>query len=102
MLKRVTPPGRLAPGNPKTSSTVFHSPAAFWSPAACGGEIVGSETRRMITAAKVPVLIDDSFVFFMGSSNLGGWPTSPAGEYNAVSLTVGRERKRGCATSHAF
>src|SRR5260370_7897164 len=69
MLKRITPLGRLAPGNPKTSSPVFHSPAAFWSPVACAGEIVGSETRRMITAAKVPVLIDDGFVFFIDSSN---------------------------------
>jgi len=32
---------------------------------ACAGEVVGRETRRMITAAKVHVPIDDSFVFFI-------------------------------------
>src|SRR5260370_9154608 len=69
MLKRIGRAGRLGRGNPKTSSTVFHSAAAFWSPVACAGGIVGSETRRMITAAKVPVLIDDGFVFFIDSSN---------------------------------
>ena len=36
---------------------------------ACAGEIVDSEARRMTTAANVHVLIDDSFVFFMDSSN---------------------------------
>jgi hypothetical protein len=64
-LKRTTPPGRLAPGNPKTSSTVFHSPAAFWSPVVCAGEVVGRDAKRMITAARVHVLIDDNFVFFI-------------------------------------
>src|SRR5450759_2025130 len=71
MLNRITPPGKTSPGNPNTSSTVFHSPAAaaFWPPVVCVREIVGSETRRMTTAAKVHVLIDDSFVFFIDSSN---------------------------------
>src|ERR1019366_3026388 len=95
MLKRITPPGRLAPGNPKTSSTVFHAPAAFWSPVVCAEEVVGRETTRIITAAKVHVLSEDSFVFFIDfSSSAMMWvrlqPPSSRSKRHLYSMKRGR------------
>src|SRR5450759_3053907 len=101
MLNRITPPGKTSPGNPNTSSTVFHSPAAaaFWPPVVCVREVVGRETRKMITAAKVHVLLDDSFVFFIDSSYLAMmWfrlqPPSNRSKRHLYSMKRGRRHPR--------